>query len=413
MPRLSQFIREHREEILAAWQNFARERPGAASMDVAALRDHAGAMLDTVAHDLETPQTEEQRAEKAHGAQKYAGDAETTAASQHGLGRAESGFSVESMIAEFRALRASVISLWRERQIRAGPDELEELTRFNEAIDQAITESVARYTREVESTRDRFFAVLGHDLKTPLSAIITSTQFLLESTQLTEAQRRLIAGMERSGHRMTELVRDILDLALTRLGTGIPLKCTEIDMGVLIREVVAEAAASWPGSRLEVETSGPLGGLWDRARLAEALGNLIGNALQHGSPNAPIRLTARGNGSSMVTVSVTNEGPPIPPEQLGGLFKPMKGSTKDRDRRHLGLGLYIVDKIVDAHGGSIDVRSSEAEGTTFAVSLPRRSCAGRSWEQRKPGRKQTPRSPKNRQVPNGAKSHSAPSSEGR
>jgi len=375
MPRLSQFIREHREEILAAWQKFARERPGAASMDVAALHGHARAMLDTIVGDLETPETEEQRAEKSRGARNQARDAEMTAASKHGLGRAESGFSVESTLAEFRALRASVISLWRERQSRAGPDELEEMTRFNEAIDQAIIESITRYTHEVETTRDRFFAVLGHDLKTPLSAIITSAQLLLESTGLTEAQRAIIAGMERSGHRMAQLVRDVLDLALTRLGTGIPIRRAEMDMGVLIRDMVAEAAASRPGSRIEVETSGPLGGVWDRARLAQALTNLIGNAMQHGSRNAPIKLTACGDEPSMVTVSVTNEGPPIPSEQIGGLFKAMKGSPDDRDRRHLGLGLYIVDKIVEAHGGSIDVRSSEAEGTTFAISLPRRSAA--------------------------------------
>ena len=252
------------------------------------------------------------------------------------------------MLAEFRALRASVISLWRERLSHAGSDELEEMTRFNEAIEQAIAESATRYTREVENTRDRFFAVLGHDLKTPLSAIITSTQFLLESTQLTEVQRRLIARMESSGHRMTEVVRDVLDLALTRVGTRIPLKCAEMDMGNLIRDVVAEAAASHPGSRVEVEASGLLGGAWDRARLAEALTNLIGNAIQHGSRNAPIMLTACGDASSVVRVSVTNEGPPIPPEQIGGLFKAMKDSPNDRDRRHLGLGPYIVDKIDEA-----------------------------------------------------------------
>ncbi len=371
MPRLSQFIREHRKDILAAWETFARELPSTGSMDVAALRDHAEAMLDSIAHDLERPQTEQERVEKSQGGRDPAAEAELSAASKHGLGRAESGFSVEHMLAEFRALRASVISLWREEQRHAGPDELEEMTRFNEAIDQAIAESLARYIREVESTRERFLAVLGHDLRTPLSAIITSTQFLLETAQLTNEQRDIVAGMERSGHRMTELVRDLLDLALTRLGGGIPLKRGEMDMGALVRDVVAEAAASNPDTRLDVETSGPLHGVWDRARLAQALSNLVGNAMQHGSHTAPITLSARGDQPGVVTVSVTNEGPPIPADQIGGLFNAMKGSAKGRDRRHLGLGLYIVDKIVEAHGGRIDVRSSEAEGTTFAVSLPR------------------------------------------
>lgn len=372
MPHLSEFIREHREEILEAWERFARERPATISMDVAGLRDHAGAMLDTIARDLEKPQTEQQRKEKSRGARDMPAEVEMTPASKHGLVRAESGFSVQSMLAEFRALRASVIRLWREHQNHAGPDELEEMTRFNEAIDQAIAESVAEYIREVESTRDRFFAVLGHDLRTPLGAIITSTQFLLETAQLTDEQRTIVSGMERSGRRMTELVRDLLDLALTRLGTGIPIQPADMDMGLLIRDVAAEAAASSPDSRVEVETSGDLGGAWDRARLAQALTNLLSNAMHHGSRNGPITLTARGDEPSVVTVSVANEGQPIPAEQIGGLFRAMKGSANGRDRRHLGLGLYIVDKIVEAHHGSIDVQSSEAKGTTFVISLPRR-----------------------------------------
>jgi len=367
MPRLSQFIRDRRDEILAAWETFARDLPAGDSLDVVALRDHARAMLDVIARDLELPQSAQVRTERSRGDHDGALDGELSAASKHGLGRAESGFSIESMFAEFRALRSSVISLWREHQREAGPAQLEELTRFNEAIDQAIAQSLSQYVREVDTTRDRFFAVLGHDLRTPLGAIITSTQFLLETAQLTEPERRVVGGMERSGRRMTELVRDLLDLALTRLGSGIPIRRTEMDMGTLVRDVVAEASASSPNSHFEVQTSGALGGAWDRARLAQALTNLLGNAIQHGTATGPITLIARGDEPEMVTVSVRNAGPPIPHEKIGGIFKAMKGASKDRDRRHLGLGLYIVDKIVEAHGGSIDVQSSPADGTTLSA----------------------------------------------
>ena len=374
MARLSHFIREHHEEILSAWEAFARELPSTVSMDVVALRGHAEAMLDVIARDLEMPETEQQRMQKARGAQDLAADAALNAASLHGIGRAESGFSVANMFAEFRALRATVTRLWREQQAQVGPDELEQITRFHEAIDQAVAESIAHYTREVDTTRHIFFAVLGHDLRSPLSAIIHSAQFLLETASLTEPQRQIVAGMETSGHRMVQLVRDLLDLALTSLGTGIPLSCTEMDMGALVREVVAEKSAGNPHTRIEIETSGSLCGFWDKARIVEALSNLVGNAMEHGLKDAPIRLAARGQERSVVTVSVTNEGPPIPRDQIGGLFNAMK-SLKGHDRRHLGLGLYIVDKIVKAHGGNVDVHSSEAEGTTFVVSLPRRSCA--------------------------------------
>jgi signal transduction histidine kinase len=372
MPRLAHFIRENRENILAAWEDFARRLPSAGSMDVAALRDHADAMLDVIAQDLETAQSEEQRAGKAIGTLAAGSDPTRTAAAKHGLGRATSGFTVAEMLAEFRALRASVITLWRQRQEHAGPDELEEIVRFNEAIDQAIAESVAQYAREVESTRDRFLAVLGHDLRTPLGVIRTSSQFLLEATDLTAEQRTLIAGMDKSGLRMTDLVTDLLDLALTRFGDGIPIKRAELDAGTLVREAVAEVKASTRHGRIEVETKGELTGHWDKARLGQALINLVGNAVQHGRRGGEIKVVACGDERAAVEISVSNEGVPIPPEHVGGLFDAMKGGPSDqRDRRHLGLGLYIVDKIVEAHGGDIDVRSSQGAGTTFVIRLPR------------------------------------------
>ena len=372
MPRLSHFIRENREEILTQWETFAGARPATTSMDVVALRDHAGAMLDAIARDLEIPETEQERADKSRGV-RDAAEAEMTAATRHGLGRAASGFSVDSMLAEFRALRASVIDLWRRAQRQAGPQELEEMTRFNEAIDQAIAESMSRYTSEVDMTRDRFFAVLGHDLRTPLGVILTSSKFLLDTRKLDEMQRSVVEGMEHSGQRMIELVKDLLDLALTRLGSGIPVKCAPMDLSELLRDVVVEAGASSGNSRIELDASGSLVGSWDRARLAQAFGNLVGNAVQHGAPNEPIRVVARSDRQRMVTVAITNEGVPIPADEIGGLFEAMKSTTEGRDRRHLGLGLYIVAKIVEAHGGSVDVRSSAAEGTTFIVSLPCRT----------------------------------------
>jgi signal transduction histidine kinase len=371
MPRLPDFIRQHREHILVAWEAFARELPAAVSMDVAALRDHAGAMLDTIARDLDQAQTEQQRIDKSRGARDAPQDADGNAASLHGLGRAASGFSIESMPAEFRALRASVITLWREEQQHAGPEELEAITRFNEAIDQAIAESVARYMREVETTRDRFLAVLGHDLRTPLGVVLTSSQFLRETADLNDAQRTVVAGMERSGRRMIELVRNLLDLALTRLGSGIPVEPAEMDLGVLVRDVAAEVGASNPGARITVETRGPLGGRWDKERLAQAVTNLVANAVQHGTRDGLIRVAACGDEPGTVTVSVANEGPAIPHDRIAGIFDAMKETGSGEDRQHLGLGLYIVDKIVEAHAGSVDLHSSDKEGTTVVVSLPR------------------------------------------
>jgi signal transduction histidine kinase len=371
MAALSSFIREHTEEILTEWEMFARSLPIGASMDVGALRDHAKAMLDVIARDLEAPQTSRQQDAKAKGASDADERTARTAATEHGSGRAQSGFTVNQMVAEFRALRASVLRLWGKQPGPNGEAELEEMVRFNEAIDQAIAESLGRFTQDIDHTRERFLAILGHDLRTPLGAIIMSAQFILESGGLVEPFRGLVDRIEKSGRRMNQMVDDLLDFSRTRLGDTIPIARAEMDVTRMLADVVAEVAASYPNCKLEVDASGDLHGVWDCARLTQAVTNLIGNAAQHGSDGTPIRVTARGEADEVI-IAVHNDGPTIPDEVVGRIFQPMKRSRSDRgNRRHLGLGLYIVDRIVAAHRGRIDVASSEEHGTTFTVRLPR------------------------------------------
>jgi len=185
-------------------------------------------------------------------------------------------------------------------------------------------------------------------------------------------QHRMIASMEKSGQRMAQLVEDLLDLALTRFGSSIPLRRTSVDLNTLLREVIAEVGASSPDAQIEFATEGTLIGEWDRTRLAQAFANLLSNAIQHGGAGMPIKVTATPAGENSVEVAFRNEGPAIPGDQVKGLFSPMKSSPGKRDRRHLGLGLYIVDKIVEAHGGKVGVESSDGAGTTFHVTLPQR-----------------------------------------
>ena len=371
MPQLSLFIRNHSQDILDAWEAFANELPTTTRMDVTALRDHAQEILNVIAADLDTPQTEERRDRKSRGLEDTRGQM-LTAASEHGRGRAKHGFSSESTVAEFRALRASVIRLWLEQQEDIARPELEELRRFNEAIDQAIAESLAQYTHDVNAARDRFLAVLGHDLRTPVSAILMSSRVLLEEGGLTDGQGEMLTVIERSARRMTHLITDLLDLALTGFGEAFPLSRASTDLGVLVREVGAEVSKTSPGTQINVETSGTLVGQWDRRRLAEALTNLLSNAVAHGTRGKPVSVKVCGDGDVEVTVTVKNDGRAIPRDQISGLFNPMKRSSATRgERRHLGLGLYIVNRIVEAHNGNIDVSSSEEDGTTFRITIPR------------------------------------------
>ena len=368
VPSIATFIRENNEPILQEWENFARGLPIAAEMDVAALRDHAKKMLSVIARDLETPQTARQADEKAKGAAVGDERQATTAASEHGADRAESGFTVEQMVAEFRALRASVVRLWTDAHGQAGRAELDELIRFNEAIDQAIAESLTRHTSELGHTKERFLAILGHDLRTPLGAILMSAQFMADTGKRPESELKLVQTIERSARRMNEMVSDLLDFARTRFGDTIPVETDEMDVGRMLRDVISEVTASHPDSKPQLETLGSLRGEWDCERLTQAMTNLISNAVDHGADKGPIKVAARGSDREVV-ITVQNEGPPIPPERLSRIFQ--AGNRDEPDRRHLGLGLYIVDRIVAAHGGTIDVESSADRGTAFTLRLPK------------------------------------------
>jgi signal transduction histidine kinase len=372
-PRLARFIRDHTEPILAEWETFARSLPSGGTMDVAALRDHAKEMLLVIATDLERPQSDRAQAEKARGV-RDAGEARgATPAQEHGIGRAGSGFTIGQMVAEFRALRASVTRLWRAEATEFAHTDLTDLVRFNEAIDQAIAESVSRFSEAVASTQERFLAILSHDLRTPLGAIITSTRFMLETGGLEEPHRTLVARASSSARRMNQMVLDLVEFTRTRLGDAIPVVRAEVDARRLVHDVVVEISASHPDSVVRVDTSGDLRGVWDADRLTQALTNLVGNAVQHGAPGKPISVSARGLAQE-VTFSVHNEGPPIPVEQQAAIFREgqhVAGRAPAAHQRHQGLGLYIVERIVAAHGGVVSLRSTAADGTTFTIGLPR------------------------------------------
>ena len=375
--RLSEFILTNREPIMVEWEAFARSCTIAGiPMDVAALRDHASEMLTVIAADLETPQGTQEQSEKSKGNAPVTTDPSRTAAEEHGADRAESGYTVEQMVSEFRALRASVIRLWTRAQDGLKDEDLEDLTRFNEAIDQSLAESVTQFSQDLDQSKEMFIAILGHDLRTPLGAVITASTFMLETNELKEPHLTLTSRIRSSATRMNRMVGDLLDLTRSRLGGGIPIVRAEVSMEKIVQDVVDEVSAAHPGRTIEVKVEGTERGEWDCPRMTQALTNLIGNALEHGSDTTAVKVEISGT-EGEVTISVHNRGITIPAERLGGIFKPMKGiesaaSAAAGPVSNLGLGLYIAERIVHAHEGTIDVASSDAAGTTFTVHLPRR-----------------------------------------
>lgn len=217
---------------------------------------------------------------------------------------------------------------------------------------------------------EMFTAVLGHDLRNPLSAILNSAD-LLQRRSEDEAVKKTAQRMLSSGKRMSRLIEDMLDLARARLAGGIALKREPVELGALVQRVVLEHQTAFPDRRIEILRSGDLAGEWDADRLGQGTSNLVGNALQHGDSSEAVKVTLDGTDPHAVTLSVTNAGC-IPPDVLPHLFDPFRGGRQQTARSEgLGLGLYIVQQIVQAHHGSIEVQSGGTQHTHFRVKIPR------------------------------------------
>lgn len=374
--RLSDFILDNLEPILQAWEEFARsvDTPMPA-MDTPGLRDHAKYILKTVALDMRTAQTPQEQIDKSHGL----GPVRKTpsAAHRHAITRLMSGFTLDQMVSEYRALRSSVLRLWLRETYKGEEHQVLDMIRFNEAIDQALVESIAAYGQAVETTRKTVLGVLGHDLRTPLGAVTLGADLLRETETLGSRGKRIIEQITTSAQNANQMVNDLLDLARCNLGTGIPVRPENTDLTSVCQSVVDELSVAHPKANILFADSGVITGEYDRSRMAQVFSNLIGNAVRHGKVQSPINVSLHEDGPS-VCFSVQNLGEPIPANELPSLFDPERRYTKysqgdPGSSSGLGLGLFIAAQIVEGHGGRIEVESSLVQGTMFRVTLPIRA----------------------------------------
>jgi PAS domain S-box-containing protein len=230
--------------------------------------------------------------------------------------------------------------------------------------------TVERMQKEAQF-RERFIGILGHDLRNPLNAITLSVRALRQRSALSPVQQQLTRGIEASAARMGNMISDILDLTRARLSGGIPLHLAPTSLPAVCRQVVEELTVVHPGRHITLEVEGPGEGLWDPERLAQVVSNLVGNALEHGAREGSVFVRCLGETERQV-LEISNPGAPIPSHLLATLFDPFRqGVGRSGRGSGLGLGLYIVRELVEAHGGQVRVRSAEDEGTTFTVLLPR------------------------------------------
>jgi len=220
--------------------------------------------------------------------------------------------------------------------------------------------------------QQQLMAVVGHDLRSPLAAMKGSAELLARAAGLDEAHRQDARRIGSSARRMERLIRDLLDFSRIRAGAGVPVKCAPADLVQVCRQAVADLGRD-AQARVTIDSMGDPTGQWDPDRLEQVAANLVSNALKYGPPRRPVRVVVDGRDAGQVSLDVHDEGGGIAEEQRSALFEPFRrGRSGDAEEAgSSGLGLFIVSRLAEAHGGRVELQSTPEAGTTFSVRLPR------------------------------------------
>jgi signal transduction histidine kinase len=377
--RLSQFINDHMETILTEWKSFAATlQPTGTSMSESALLDHGKQILQTIASDMDQPESAAQQSKKSKGLAPNGANA-SSAASTHGIARHDSGFTMLNLISEYRAMRASVLRLWMPQIKQVTEETSNDMLRFNEAIDQALAESARTFMEHTTRARETFLAILGHDLRSPLAAMSMAGDYLTMAGVGTDSTLDVGERVKRSAATMNQMVNDLLEYARTQLGGKMPIALSQANMKNICQAALHDASAAHPECPFKLDSTGDVTGSFDIVRLQQVVTNLLNNAAQYRGQERPVTVLVQGTPET-VTVQVSNFGPAIPQESLQAIFNPMvqlsgQEGQPGRPPTSLGLGLFIAREITETHSGKISVASSEGTGTVFTVEVPREQPA--------------------------------------
>src|ERR1700733_4104769 len=326
--RLADFIKRDMEAILSEWEAFAAAQlPAAADMDSPALRDHAEQLLRAIVKDIGSPQNDEEREQKSKGRAARPMEARNTESEAHALLRAQSGFTMNQMAAEYRSLRASVLHLWT-KACKPSAIDPRDAYRFNEAIDQAVAESVAFFSAQIENERNLFLGMLGHDMRGPLHVIQLTATYLSKLDVGTDVAM-CAARLSKSTRSLKALLDDLLDFNRTKLGLGITISPAAVDLAEAFSAELEQLRVANAGRSIDFEANGEVSGGWDIHRLNQLLGNLVVNALKYGAFSSPVKVVLNGLPGE-VTFEVHNQGPKIEQRMLAQIFEPLKRGLDDQ-----------------------------------------------------------------------------------
>ena len=399
--RLAEFILANVEPLLAEWEGFARSIwPTAAAAEPAELRNDAEAILRATAVDMRSEQTSAEQADKAKGAgpaRDERGDL-ARASSSHGTGRVTSGFDLWAVVAEYRALRASVLRLWRESEPVPDMRDVGDLTRFNESIDQSLAHALRSHAQGVERDRqvalaneqasrweaeaanrakDVFLATLSHEMRTPLNAIVGWISILRQEGAGTKHLQQGLEVIERNTRAQVQLIDDVLDVS--RIVSGklrVNIRACELTDVITAGVDVVRPAAEARGITINLELDDSASRTsCDSTRMQQVVWNLVSNAVKFTPKGGRVDVTLRREQSSL-QIQVSDSGQGISADLLPRVFDRFRQADSSTRRQFagLGLGLSIVKYIVEAHGGTVAAASpGEGQGATFTVRLPIRA----------------------------------------
>lgn len=365
---LADFIERHAETIVGRAVEFARSVEVSPALGKTELRDHLPEIISAIAADLRRRQTQAEAIAKSIGDAPAPADHEPSAAGTHALHRAHSGYSIVHLVSEYRALRTSVLQLWADSPQKNDIPPTD-VARFNEAVDEAIAESVLYYAAETDRWRNIFLGVLGHDLRNPLNAILLTSE-LIAARATDETIAKAADRAIRNCEHMRELLDKLLVYNRAQLGSDFSVERVDVDLAAACRDEIELLRAAMPEAHIRFQAPVHLQLSCDASRVREAMSNLVGNAHKYGERGGEIAVALRQDGAITV-LSVSNPGSAIPQEVLDHIFDPLKRggeSGGEQERVSLGLGLFVVKQIAHAHGGTVTVDSADGK-TTFELRL--------------------------------------------
>ena len=360
---LPHFIHESLDDILSEWERECGSAPRGA--EPAVRRAHFGKVLHAVAEEMKRGKGVDAAAAAATVASlaRRSGDAPAAPHSH-----------ASQLVDDYASLRASVVRQWRRKHPDPSASDLDDLVHFNEAMDRSLAELAATFSPSESQPNSLFLGVLNHELRTSVASILMSAQVLTHRSTPGTPEAKAAQRILRSCEQVRQSLDALSDFTKVRLGEHLEIDRVKDDMGVLCRQALDAFARIDPERRIRLTSDGDLSGDWDVTRVREAVGGLLANAARFASRGSWVTIAVDGHAADEVKVTVHGDGTPIDVETLQTIFDPVaRVESENATYAGLGLGLFIVRKVVDAHGGQVSVDASEDHGTTFTVVLPRRA----------------------------------------